>query len=351
PHIVRKLMEGRAQDIRECVGAAYCIDRLYSGGGALCIQNPAMGREKTMPHAITRSSGARRKVVVAGAGPGGLEAARVSAERGHRVVLFEASDKTGGQVNLAVRATWRGNLGGITRWLESQALKLGVEIRLEHEATAERVLAEEPDVVIVATGGRPNKGRFRDSDFIVSTWDILAGGVVPAESVLLYDDNGDHQGPSCAEYMAARGAKVELVTYEQQVAKHVGITNRPVHMRELYKGGVVMTPDMRMAGVEREGNKVVVVLKNDYTGEEEERLVDQVVVEHGTLPSDELYEALKPRSRNLGELDLDGFVLGRPRPITNKPAGRFVLYRVGDAVSSRNIHAAIYDSLRLCKEL
>ena len=350
PHIVKKLMEGRAEDIRECVGAAYCIDRLYSGGGALCLHNPATGRERTMPHVIAKGP-ARKRVAIAGAGPAGLEAARVCAERGHAVVLFEASDRVGGQIHLATKIGHRQSLSGITRWLEGQVRKRGVELRLGAAATAAMLEAENPDVIIVATGGRPNTGPASASGLVTSSWDILSGKTAPAESVLVYDDYGDHQGPSVAEFLAERGAKVELATWEQRVAPLTGITSRPIHVRNLYEKGVAMTTDVRLVGVHREGNKLVAVLRNDYTDAEEERLVDQVVAEHGALPVDELYFALKPRSRNLGEVDYEALLAGRPQDVRANPDGRFVLWRVGDAVSGRNIHAAIFDSLRLCKDL
>ena len=349
PHVVRKLMEGRVEDVRECVGAVYCMDRLYFGSEALCIHNAATGREQSMPHVISKAA-AKRKMVVVGAGPGGLEAARVSRERGHDVILFEAADRTGGQINLATRATWRENLSGIPRWLDTQVRKLGVDLRLDIEASAEDVLAEQADMVVIATGGRPNKGRFHDSDLVTSTWDILSGAVSPGENVLVYDDHGENHAVSCAEVMAAQGALVEIVTPEQKVAPLVGITNRPIHMRELHKRGVIMTPDMRMVGIDREGNKIVVILRNDYSGQEEKRVVDQVVVEHGTLPRDELYFALKPHSSNLGEIDFEALLAGRPQAIATNPDGNFQLFRIGDAVASRNIHAAIYESLRLCKD-
>ncbi len=116
PYIGRRLMEGREDEIRPCVGATYCLDRIYEGNDAVCVHNPATGREATMPHIITRGTGPRRKVVVVGAGPGGLEAARVAAERGHDVVLFEAADRPGGQVLLASRAPRRKELVGIIDW-------------------------------------------------------------------------------------------------------------------------------------------------------------------------------------------------------------------------------------------
>ena len=348
PHIAAKLRAGRAEDIRECVGANYCIDRIYLPGEALCIQNPATGREATMPHTVARGDGPRRRVVVAGGGPAGLEAARVATLRGHDVVLFEAADALGGQVNIAAMATWRQSLSGITRWLEAQVRKAGVEVRLGTEATAEAVMAVSPDIVVVATGGAPNKGMVAGAEHAATTWDILTGAVEAGSSVLLFDDQGGHQGPSCAEFMAARGSQVEVATPERYLGVEFGATNWPTHLRELYGKGVVMTPDLRLTHVYPEGNRLVAVLRNEYTLAEEERVVDQVVCEHGTRPRDDLYFALKPHSRNLGRMDLGALIAGEPQAEAPNPVGAFQLFRVGDAVASRNIHAAIYDSLRLC---
>jgi hypothetical protein len=96
---------------------------------------------------------------------------------------------------------------------------------------------------------------------------------------------------------------------------------------------------------------LVAVLRNEYTLQEEERVVDQVVAEHGTLPNDDLYFALVPQSCNLGEVDLEALIALKPQTVETNSAGRFQLFRVGDAVASRNLHAAIYDSLRLCLSL
>jgi 2,4-dienoyl-CoA reductase-like NADH-dependent reductase (Old Yellow Enzyme family)/thioredoxin reductase len=349
PQIAHKLAEGRPEDIRQCVGANYCVDHLFVGE-ALCVQNPATGRETALPHAVPKGAGGKT-VVIAGGGPAGLEAARVAARRGHRVVLFEVGERTGGQVNLAAKAGWREALSGVTRWLDAQARKEGADIRTGVRATEEVVLAEKPDAVIVATGGSPNKGPFEGAEHAVSSWDILAGTVEAGESVLLFDDQGDHQGMSVAELLAGRGSRVELVYPERFAGVEVGLTNWPIHLRELYGKGVVMTPDLRLTAVYPEGNRLVAVLRNEYTLVEEERVVDQVVAEHGTLPNDDLYFALVPQSRNLGEVDLDALIALEPQTVETNPNGRFQLFRVGDAVASRNLHAAIYDSLRLCLAL
>jgi 2,4-dienoyl-CoA reductase-like NADH-dependent reductase (Old Yellow Enzyme family)/thioredoxin reductase len=349
PYVVSKMQEGRSDDIRQCVGANYCIDRVLMGGSALCVQNPVTGREATMPNVITKGE-TRRKVVVAGAGPGGLEAARVCALRGHDVVLFEAAAEVGGQINIAAKADWREGLSGITRWLHGQVAKAGVEIRLSTPATAELVTAEDPDMVIVATGGKAHKGTFEGTDLAVSTWDILNGVVEPSDNVMIYDDNGQHQGPSCATFMAERGAEVELATPDRMAAEEMSGTNFSTYLRDLHKHGVVVTPDQRLTRVYREGNKLVAVFRHQYSKLEEEREVDQIIAEHGTLPNDDLYFALKEQSSNRGELDMEALIAGRPQAIASNPGGAFQLFRVGDAVAGRNIHAAIYDSLRLCKD-
>ena len=348
PHLVNKLRDGRVDDIRQCVGAGYCIDRIYTGGDAICIQNPATGREATLPQIVPKGQGGK-KVVVVGGGPAGLEAARVSAERGHEVVLFEKSGSLGGQITLAGKADWREGLNGITRWLQGQAKRLQVDVRLSKEATAQAVQAENPDIVVIATGGHPNINEVKAAPgHVVSTWDILNGTVAPGENVLLFDDHADHHGPSVATFMAKRGSKVEVVTPERKLLVEVGMTNFPHYLRDLYKSNSVITPDTRLTEVYQEGNKLIAVLVNEYSDVEEERVVDQVVIEHGTLPNDELYFALKPGSRNLGEVDMRKLRDREAQDIENNPDGTYVLFRVGDAVACRNIHAAIYDSLRLC---
>ena len=350
PHIVNKLIEGRVDDIRQCVGATYCVDRASLGGEALCIQNAATGREKTMPHRIAKAE-ARRKVVVAGAGPAGLEAARVAAERGHDVVLFEKAERAGGQINIASKAPWRENLSGIVRWLDRQTSVLGVDRRFETEATRALVQAEEPDVVIVATGGRPNPGYYKGAEHAATVWDILTGEVAPGKNVLLYDEVGFHQGPSCAEYLAERGALVEVVTNGRLIGEEIGVTNLPTHMQQLYRKDVILTPDHHLKEIYRENGHLVCVLHNDYSHEEEEREVDQVVSDYGTLAEDGLYFDLKELSANRGQTDYEALIEGRPQSIRTNSEGRFQLFRIGDCVASRNVHAAIYDALRLAKDL
>jgi N-methyl-L-proline demethylase len=352
PHIARKVAEGRESEIRPCVGMGYCIDRIYFGGEALCAHNAATGREATMPHVVAASSGPKRKVVVVGAGPGGLEAAQVAAARGHQVVVFEAAAEPGGQLRLAAQLARRREILGIAEWRVDQCERHGVRFRLNTLAEPADVLAEEPDIVFVATGGVPNLSFLEAGDDLVTTsWDILSGAAKPAETVLLFDDNGGDAGLTVAEFVALAGSRLEIATPERSLAPEVGGTNYPAYFKTLSERNVAISLNLRLERVARAGNQLKATLFNEYDKSRRERLVDQVVVEHGTLPLDELYFALKPGSRNLGEVDHGALIANRPQDLVRNPDGRYGLYRIGDAVASRNIHAAVYDALRLAKDL
>ncbi len=348
PHIVKKVIEGREHQIRPCVGATYCLDRIYEGGEALCIHNAATGREATIPHVIARSDGPLKKVVVVGAGAAGLEAARVAAERGHSVTVLEASSQAGGQVRLAAQNPRRKEMIGIVDWRLAELARLGVDIRYDIWAEQQDVLGHAPDVVIVATGGLPQNPPLQaGGELVTSSWDIIAGSVKPADSVLLYDDNGSHQGMTAAELIANAGSRLELVSPERFFAPEMGGMNHVPYMRAFHEKAVRITINTRVKAVRRDGNQLVATLSSDFAeGWVEERRVDQVVVEHGTLPLDELYFALKPLSRNAGAVDYERLVEGGDIFPVAHPGAGFVLFRIGDAVAARNIHAAIYDGIR-----
>jgi len=352
PYIVKKIASGEEERIRPCVGMGYCLDRLYENGDALCAHNPATGREKTMPHLVPKTSGNTRKITIIGAGPSGLEAARVCAERGHSVVVFEANDSPGGQLLLAAKVDRRRETIGIVDWLFEEVKRLYVDLRFNCHAEVPDILAENPEVVIVATGGLPNTEFLREgSDLVVPTWDILAGSIKPKKDILLFDDNGQHPGICCAEFLANPEIKLEYVTPERMIAPDVGGTNYPAYLRALYANDVTITLNHRLIEVRRNASGLTAVLYNEFTHSNVERTTEQIVVEHGTLPLDELYLELREQSSNGGEIDLEALVSGNPQNIVNNPNGKFQLFRVGDAVASRNVHSAIYDSLRLCKDL
>jgi len=154
-----------------------------------------------------------------------------------------------------------------------------------------------------------------------------------------------------AEFIALADCKLEIATPDRALAAEVGGMNYPAYFKTLSARNVAISLNLRLEKVERAGNKLVAVLFNDYDKRRHRREVDQVVVEHGTLPLDELYFALKPGSANLGEVDYAALIANRPQALVRNPAGSYRLYRIGDAVAARNIHAAIYDALRLAKDL
>jgi len=356
PHMVEKIRTGREDEIKQCVGANYCIDRQYNGLDVLCVQNAATSREATMPHIITPSTGPTRKVVVVGGGPGGLEAARVARSRGHDVVLFEKADSVGGQINLAAKAPQREQMAGIVRWFDMETKRLGVDRRLGTEATADMILAEKPDIVVLATGGSSNMGQVAgwgfDQGLSVSAWDILSGKVAPGQNVLVYDVMSAHAGSGTADFLATRGSTVEIVTPDVKVADDVGGTTFPIFYRRLYAMDVVMTPNYWLDRVYREGDKLIAVLRNEYTEALEERVVDQVVIENGIMPNDGLYWDLKERAVNFGQTDNASLFAAAPQPslAEDLSGDKFLLFRAGDCISQHNIHGAIYDALRLCKD-
>lgn len=351
PHIVRKIMEKREDDIRPCVGANYCLDRIYQGGMAFCIHNAATGREVDIPHTIPKAT-RRRKVVIVGAGPAGLEAARVSAERGHSVVVFEAANNAGGQIRLTAQSERRREMISIIDWRMSQCEKLGVQFHFNTWADVETVEAEMPDVVIIATGGLPHTDVLvAGNELVVSSWDIISGDVKPGTNVLIYDDAGDHAALQAAEIAAKSGAKVEIMTRDRAFAPEVMGMNLVPYIRALQKLETTFTVTYTLTAVERSGNQLLAHIGSDYGGVDKRKLFDQVVVNHGTRPLDELYFELKPQSINGGEVSHDQLIAGDAQSVTRNENGTFQLFRIGDAVAARNTHAAIYDGLRIAKDL
>ncbi|SES66943.1 N-methyl-L-proline N-demethylase HpbA [Paracoccus homiensis] len=351
PHLVRKVIEKREDDIRPCVGANYCLDRIYQGGMAFCLHNAATGREETMPHAIPATDTPRR-VTIIGAGPGGMEAARVAAERGHKVTVFEAADQPGGQIRLTAQQERRREMISIIAWRFDQCTRLGVDFRFNSFADEGDVLATSPDDVIIATGGLPHTEVLTEgNDLVVSAWDILSGDVKPGSNVLIYDDAGDHAALQAADMISASGARVEIVTPDRSFAPEVMAMNLVPYMRALQQRDTTFTVTWRLQTVHRSGNMLTATLGSDYGDVTRQRQVDQVVVNHGTRPLDELYFDLKPQSSNLGEVDYEALATGGLQRVSTNPDGAFRLFRIGDAVAARNTHAAIYDALRLMKDI
>lgn len=350
PHIIEKITAGNEERIRPCVGANLCLDSIYNSGSATCIHNPATGREGALAHTVTPTTGRRKKAVVVGAGPAGLEAARVLAGRGHDVVVLEANTVPGGQIHVAASSPRRKELIGIIDWRVKELEHAGVELRCGVFAEAEEVLAEAPDVVVVATGGLPNTGFLTaGADLVHDTWDILTNPSVPVGEVMVYDDHGGYPAMDAAEVLARNGARVHIVTPERTLAPDVGGMNSPAYLEVFARQGVTTTLGWWLKSVERSRDgELRAILYNEYAEMEQEQACDHIVVENGTLPNDELYFALLPESVNLGEVDHEALLGLQPQKVERNANGRFRLFRIGDAVASRNVHAAVLEAMRLC---
>ena len=186
---------------------------------------------------------------------------------------------------------------------------------------------------------------------MVTAWDIIAGDIQPAEHILIYDECGDHPAQQAAEVAANAGSKVEIMTPDRTFSPEVMAMNLVPYMRSLQDKDVTFTVTRRLLNVEQSGNKLVTTIGTDYSDHTDRKEYDQVVVNYGTMPLDDLYHTLKPMSKNSGAVDYDALIAGKPQTLNKNPEAGFKLFRIGDAVSSRNTHAAIYDALRLMKDI
>ena len=219
PHHVNKLKAGKEEEIRPCVGAGYCVDRVIRGLDAFCVHNVATTREASIPQTVTPTAGPIKKVVIVGGGPAGMEAARISAGRGHRVVLFEAARELGGQLLLAAKATWRRDMAGITAWLVGQMGLLGVDVRFNASRRLPTFCRSAPMWSWSPRAGARTSADFDGDELAAATWDVLAGHVACERDILLIDENGSAPGLSCAEFAAARGSNVRLATPDREIGR------------------------------------------------------------------------------------------------------------------------------------
>ena len=344
PNIVHKIQTGQEDRIRPCVGASHCM---YIK--PLCIHNPATGRETHLNQVIKPSCHGSRKIVVIGGGPAGLEAARVAAERGHKVILYEAASRLGGQILLAAKASWRQDLIAIVDWRVSELEHLGVEVRLNAYVDAEDVVKENPDVVFVATGGIPHDLDIEGSDLCNSVWQILSGEVGVKTSVLVVDETGRHQAVSCADHLAGLGSKVTLATVDDRIAAEMGYAERVVSRKRLYELEVQMLCDVKVKSVHQRGDTLSAQLLNELTGKPITITADQIIMETGTQPISDVFHDLRKGSLNNGVTDLENLMAGKPQFSDNQHG--YTLHLIGDAVASRSIHAAILDAYRIASSI
>jgi len=323
PELPNKAFEGRDDDIRQCVACNQgCIGRMGLGYTIGCMQTPAAGNEKELGMGTLKPCDTPKKVVVVGAGPAGLEVARVAALRKHNVIVFEKNDEVGGQNNIAARVAGRQEIQGVTRWLISQVSKLDIDFRMGVDANEETVLSEKPDAVVVATGSVPREkpfpGEYSYPD-VVNTWQILSEEVEAGDKVLFIDLDGHHQGTGTAEFLADRGKSVHVLTPSLFQGSALGLLQDLFLARQrLAKKGVTCTPDIAVLEIQGTLVKGLNVYSNemiDFDG------YDTVVLAAGNVSLDQLYFAFKGKVKEL--------------------------YRIGDCVAPRKTDMAIVEGHRI----
>ncbi len=336
PHLVNKARAGRPEDIRPCISCnQLCIGRRMRDYWASCLVNPSVAREAEWDGDKAPVAEAPKSVLVVGGGPAGLETARVAAERGHKVRLVERSGELGGQFRLAAGQPERGEIGGLLNWYQTQLEKLQVKIELRQEMTAEDVLQAGADTVVVCTGSKPSRNGFQrvyphieklpgvDQDNVCTVHDVLDGGVVPGTNVLLLDDiDGWWPATGTALHLAQQRHMVTVVTASEKAAAKLdlSLTGDTARARMMEYGVEVL---LATALKSWEGNTAALV--NLYTGDEETRDFDSLVLATTNTSEDALFEALQ------GE-DIS-------------------VHTIGDAVASRTAHMALYEARKLALTL
>ncbi|HEX2382426.1 MAG TPA: FAD-dependent oxidoreductase, partial [Acidimicrobiales bacterium] len=316
-----KARAGLADDIRLCLSCNQeCVGRMGLNRWLGCIENPVTGREAEVD-AGSHPASQRRKVVVVGGGPAGLQAASTAAARGHDVVLFESSDQLGGQARIAASVPSRAEFGDIVRNLVHACRRAHVDIRVGVGANVDTVMAERPDAVVVATGAQPARPYWAPSDAgaVVDVRDVLEDRARPDGHVVVVDELGFHQATSVAELLADRGCTVEVITPGMVVGQDLGVTLDLEHwnVRAAAKGIAQRTDLVPMAWVPG-----TLTLLHHPTGENIEVVCDWVVLAVPQQPVEWLYRALR---------DMTGIDV----------------HRVGDCVAPRRAHAAVIEGARV----
>ena len=345
PHIVNKIKRDEEHRIRPCVGMTHCMGE----NRPTCLHNPATARESQWAH-VAKPAADVKKAVVAGAGPAGLEAARILAERGHDVTVLEANSEPGGQLRMATSTAFRRDVVSIIDWRLQELDHLGVEIKTHCFAEPETVLAFEPQVVIVATGGIPNLDWLPGNQWATSVWDLLSGNVPAREHAVVYDGTGRHPALDAAWFLADKNRAFDLMILDDRPGAELDYGERIIWQRELARQDTVPRVQQRLLEIKPDPDRsggLLACFEHELTNQPKLIQTDQVIVEHGTQPDNDLFDGLRPYSTNHGKTDISALIAGKPQPVSD--ARGFELHRIGDAQSSRNVAAAMFDALRLCQ--
>jgi 2,4-dienoyl-CoA reductase-like NADH-dependent reductase (Old Yellow Enzyme family) len=293
PEMPRKARTGDAERILRCIGCNACIAHYHAETPIRCAMNPRTGRELTLAPPAP-DGGPRRRVVIVGAGPAGLAAAVDAGAGGHEAVLLERADAIGGQVAIAGAAPAHvEQLAALRANYESLLRDAGVSLRLGTDATAEAIAALAPDLVVLATGAVPAPARQPLHGIeVLQAWDVLAGRRRPTGRVIVSDWGGDPVALDCAEVLAARGCEVTIAVGAAMPGESVHQYARNQYLGRLARAGVTIADRHGLLSA----SAGEVSFANVFAPELVTTLpADALVLSHGRVPVDELYEQLTGR--------------------------------------------------------
>lgn len=324
PEWPRKAMEGRVEDIRKCICCNNCIGaRVFASNYMTCTQNPEVGREYKDGWVSLKPAEKKKRIMVIGGGPAGMEAARVSAIRGHEVILYEKEDRLGGQARLASVAPFKDKVNWVIDWLVAQINKLGVKVETGKAVDATTLKAEKPDVVIIATGAEPLIPDIPgiDGPNVIIYKDLLSGAkAVPGRNIVVA--GGGMVGVECATYLAKQGKKVTIVEALSDILLDMEpITKADLVFVRLPQMGIKWITKAPIVEITEKG-----VVTVDSLGKKTLIEADNVVIALGTKPINGLEAAARE-------------------------AGVPTVYVIGDAKKPRKIVDAKYEGALVARQI
>jgi 2,4-dienoyl-CoA reductase-like NADH-dependent reductase (Old Yellow Enzyme family)/thioredoxin reductase len=311
PHLVVKAREGREDEIRPCIGTSMgCVAQLMTTGRIECVVNVAAGKETTVAFEAATPAPVRKKVLIIGGGPAGLEAARIAAQRGHEVHLYEMTGHLGGQVRIAASAPHRGDLAAITRWLAGEITRLGVHVHLRTPVDPDLVIDARPDEVVIATGSTPRRNGFQlsspslpipgaDLPHVYTSWDVLGfgGRATVGTNAVVFDDTGTFEAISAADRLLDAGASVTIVSRLEQLGANIAYPPATVEAsrERLFASRVRFIPAMAL----REITPTAVVVRGIGNDVVDTIAADTVVIVSYHDPNRDIADHLEGQAFNL----------------------------------------------------